>query len=154
MATRGKPVALGPEHFAQVQAWERQGLTQSQIQRELSALGYDVNQSTVCRLLARIREMAPIPKPDPSSMLAELSEEDEDREIRQLANAGKRDGNAFAAQGWIRILWAERALRHKAKQDQAAAQPPRHEAEQHVADLTPEEEAAMVAAQLGKRAYA
>mgnify|MGYP000861666798 CR=1 FL=1 len=152
MASRGKPVALSPEHFAQVQAWERGGLTQSEIQRQLKTLGYEVNQSTVSRLLARIRAMAPVPKVDQGALLADLSEEDEDREIRQLANAGKRDGNAFAAQGWIRILWAERAIRHKAKQDKAGAQPEQPAAAQP--ELTPEEEAAMVAAQLGKRVYA
>lgn len=155
MADRGKKAKISPEFLAQIQAWQRAGKTQREIRDLARSAGHDLSQTTIFRLLARIAEIAPLPAPAPApNLLAERTEEDEDKTIRLLANAGMKSENEFAAQGWIRILWAERALRHKAKQDQAAAQPPRHEAGQHVADLTPEEEAAMVAAQLGKRAYA
>lgn len=155
MADRGKKAEISPEFLAQIQAWQRAGKTQREIRDLARSAGYDLSQTTIFRLLARIAEIAPLPSPAPApNLLAERTEEDEDKTIRLLANAGMKSENEFAAQGWIRILWAERALRHKAKQDQAVAQPPRPEAGQHVADLTPEEEATLVAAQLGKRAYA
>lgn len=150
MADRGKKAKISPEFLAQIQAWHRAGKTQREIRDLAKAAGQELSQSTIFRLLALIAEIAPLPEPAPN-LLAERTEEDEDKTIRLLANAGMKSENEFAAQGWIRILWAERAIRHKAKEAKPqpgaahAAPPP---------EMTPEEEAAMVAMQLGKRAYA
>jgi hypothetical protein len=152
MADRGKKAEISPEFLAQIQAWQRAGKTQREIRDLAKAAGHELSQSTIFRLLARIAEIAPLPAPEPApNLLAERTEEDEDKTIRLLANAGMKSENEFAAQGWIRILWAERAIRHKAKE--AKPQPgAAHAAPQP--EMTPEEEAAMVAMQLGKRAYA
>jgi len=152
MADRGKKAEISPEFLAQIQAWQRAGKTQREIRDLAKAAGHELSQSTIFRLLARIAEIAPLPEPEPApNLLAERTEEDEDKTIRLLANAGMKSENEFAAQGWIRILWAERAIRHKAKEAKtqpsvapAAAQP----------EMSPEEEAALVAMQLGKRVYA
>lgn len=143
------PKTLWPE----LQRMERENKSQEAITAWLNEeQGIEISRAAVCRTLAQIRKEAPPALPDPE--LEPATDLDEVKTMRTSLRQEMRTGAEWrqrhsAAGLLLRIMEAQREL------TKPTAEPPQPGAPQPetapTRQLTPEEEAAAVAAQLGKR---
>lgn len=148
--TRGRKQAIPETEWLKLRTWDREGRTLEQMRDALAEQGTHVNISTICRTLERIREAVGTGATESDEP---LTEEEEVTRIRQMAHRDLRDPAWTARHSAARLILAVRE--HVAKrqppmlpQDIAPAPIETYPA------LTPEQEAEVAAAQLGKRALA
>lgn len=126
--------------------------------------GIQVSKPTMSRVMAKVREAAPVPEPPPQAPeLEPATDDDELLTVRKFARQQMKDGECWKAQqGGAALLLRIIELRRK-KQPVVLPDPPtagttatssRTAEGVPPPQLTPEQEAELVRQQLGKRAMA
>ena len=147
---RGRKQAIPEAEWIDLRTWDREGRTLEQMRDALAERGIHVNISTVCRALERIREAVGTGTTESDGP---LTEEEEITRIRHMAHRDLKDPAWTARHSAARLILAVRE--HVAKRQPPT--PPPDEVPVPIETfpaLTPEQEAEVAAAQLGKRALA
>lgn len=120
------------------------------IRRELEVRGVTVSLTVISRTMSKVRQAAPLPQPE-GPELEPGTDADELRTIRTMARTDLNAGDWKCRHSAGRLLMAVRA----ALRETAPELPrPQNVPAEAGTPLSQEQEAALVAQQLGKRVYA